>query len=108
MAITQSLRAAGAGGRAVAPTQTPLVSTHPPKIAIPLLGGTIVNGIFGRATVGPSGLPIFQWPIMETIFAKWAQSLEPKSVNKINFGHLANICLRLFVNCPSSLNARSV
>ena len=31
-------RAAG-GGRAVAPTQTPLVSTHPPKIAIPLLGG---------------------------------------------------------------------
>ena len=38
--ITQSLRAAGAGRRAVAPTQTPLVSTHPPKIAIPLLGGT--------------------------------------------------------------------
>ena len=29
-----------AGGRAVAPTLTPLVSTHPPKIAIPLLGGT--------------------------------------------------------------------
>ena len=28
-----------AGGRAVAPTRTPLVSTHPPKIAIPLLGG---------------------------------------------------------------------
>ena len=27
------------GGRAVAPTQTPLVSPHPPKIAIPLLGG---------------------------------------------------------------------
>ena len=27
------------GRRAVAPTQTPLVSTHPPKIAIPLLGG---------------------------------------------------------------------
>ena len=36
---------AGGGGRAggrraVAPTPTPLVSTHPPKIAIPLLGGT--------------------------------------------------------------------
>ena len=31
------LALAGAG-RAVAPTQTPLVSTHPPKIAIPLLG----------------------------------------------------------------------
>ena len=28
------------GRRAVAPTPTPLVSTHPPKIAIPLLGGT--------------------------------------------------------------------
>ena len=28
-----------AGGRAVAPTPTSLVSTHPPKIAIPLLGG---------------------------------------------------------------------
>ena len=28
------------GGRAVAPTLTPLVSAHPPKIAIPLLGGT--------------------------------------------------------------------
>ena len=27
------------GRRAVAPTRTPLVSTHPPKIAIPLLGG---------------------------------------------------------------------
>ena len=33
------LRAAGGGRRAVAPTQTPLVSPHPPKIAIPLLGG---------------------------------------------------------------------
>ena len=30
---------AGGGRRAVAPTLTPLVSTHPPKIAIPLLGG---------------------------------------------------------------------
>ena len=39
--ITQILRAGGrCGGRAVAPTQAPLVSTHPPKIAIPLLGGT--------------------------------------------------------------------
>merc|ERR1711995_232387 len=28
-----------AGGRAVAPTLIPLVSTHPPKIAIPLPGG---------------------------------------------------------------------
>ena len=27
------------GRRAVAPTRTPLASTHPPKIAIPLLGG---------------------------------------------------------------------
>ena len=35
------LRVPAGGGRAVAPTQTPLVSTHPPKIAIPLLGGTI-------------------------------------------------------------------
>ena len=30
---------ADGGRRAVAPTLTPLVSTHPPKIAIPLLGG---------------------------------------------------------------------
>ena len=41
--VWQSHRACGCrragGGRAVAPTQTPLVSTHPPKIAIPLLGG---------------------------------------------------------------------
>ena len=40
--VWQSHRACGrARGRrrAVAPTLTPLVSTHPPKIAIPLLGG---------------------------------------------------------------------
>ena len=35
--LRSSLRAGG--GRAVAPTLTPLVSTHPRKIAIPLLGG---------------------------------------------------------------------
>ena len=38
LVIFWTLRAA-AGGRAVAPTLTPLVSTHPPEIAIPLLGG---------------------------------------------------------------------
>ena len=35
-------RAAG-GRRAVTPTPTPLVFTPPPKIAIPLLGGTTVE-----------------------------------------------------------------
>ena len=47
--LVQSLAPAGrrqAGGwrRAVAPTPTPLVSTHPPKIAIPLLRGKRPRG----------------------------------------------------------------
>ena len=38
--VCQPHRAVRAGGgRAVAPTLTPLVSTHTPKIAIPMLGG---------------------------------------------------------------------
>merc|ERR1711995_102279 len=45
-ASTPCGRAAG-GRRAVAPTPTPLVSTHPPKIAIPLLGG-MKNASFGK------------------------------------------------------------
>ena len=49
LASTPCGRQAAGGRRAVAPTLTPLVSTHPPKIAIPLLGGTS-----GR--LGP------QWP----------------------------------------------
>jgi hypothetical protein len=58
-------RAAGGGRRAVAPTLTPLVSTHPPtttpKIAIPLLGGTNVIGPHGpthsRNTPGKREIP---------------------------------------------------
>ena len=56
-------RAAG-GWRAVAPTLTPLVSTHPPKIAIPLLGGMIVGPLGegerrgGRAPLGPHQEPL--------------------------------------------------
>ena len=54
-------RAPGAGRRAVAPPQTPLVSPHPPKIAIPLLGGKICprrswGGLLGpKGSQGPSG-----------------------------------------------------
>ena len=57
------LRAAAGGGRAVAPTQTPLVSPHPPKIAIPLLGGIskLVGCLpltIGRVENSHCGLPL--------------------------------------------------
>ena len=48
-------RQAVGGGWAVAPTLTPLVSTHPPKIAVPLLGGQW--GAQGGC-IGPKRTPI--------------------------------------------------
>ena len=47
--------AGGRWRRAVAPTQTPLVSPHPPKIAIPLLGGTSVTCPHGHPPAGGMG-----------------------------------------------------
>ena len=47
------------GRRAVAPTQTPLVSTHPPKIAIPLLGGKNCAGSYSPLFLPHSPTPDF-------------------------------------------------
>ena len=59
-------RAPGGGGRrAVAPTQTPLVSTHPPKIAIPLLEIPKV-GFLGRCL--PKAAPHDRSPSLEPPF----------------------------------------
>ena len=74
-ASTPCGRAAG-GGRAVAPTLTPLVSTHPPKIAIPVLGGSSAPWALGLRNRGPKGGLLGEW---EGIFLSDGCSIDSKT-----------------------------
>ena len=71
--------------RAVAPTQTPLVSTHTPKIAIPLLGGNILasQDVWPPTMLARAGAP--RDPKSHLFAAKWV-AMAPFGTGPGNLG----------------------